>query len=235
MTETSDARAAVLARLADAIVAHAVGHPLRVAVDGVDGAGKTTLADELAPLVAGRGRTPIRASIDGFHHPRAERYGRGATSPDGYYLDSFDHDALISELLAPLGPEGDRRYRLRVFDHRTDRPADAEVGVAPQDAVLILDGVFLHRPEVLPFFDVTVFVRVSFETALARVSVRDAGEMGGTGAAVDRYERRYVPAQRRYLADVRPEILADVVLLNDDPAAPELFVRTPHRDSAGSV
>src|ERR671936_3199905 len=78
-------------------------HPVRVAIDGVDAAGKTTLADELAAVLRGRGREVIRASIDGFLRPRAERYRRGELSPEGYYHDSFDYAALretIGEALA---------------------------------------------------------------------------------------------------------------------------------------
>ena len=97
-------REALLARLADRIAAIEVRHPVRVAIDGIDAAGKTTFADALAPLVAERGRPVIRASIDGFHRPRAERYRRGADSPEGYYLDSFDYERVRAELLDPLGP-----------------------------------------------------------------------------------------------------------------------------------
>ncbi len=44
-------------------------HTLRVAIDGVDGAGKTTLADELVEPVRRLGRRVIRASVDDFHRP----------------------------------------------------------------------------------------------------------------------------------------------------------------------
>jgi len=46
----------VLAELADAIVRLRLAHPTRVGVDGVDAAGKTTLADELAGQIERRGR-----------------------------------------------------------------------------------------------------------------------------------------------------------------------------------
>jgi hypothetical protein len=58
-------------------------HPLRMAIDGIDAAGKTTLADELAELLAPLDRPVIRASVDSFHRPRDERYRRfGALSPE---------------------------------------------------------------------------------------------------------------------------------------------------------
>jgi uridine kinase len=51
----------------------------------------------------------IRASVDGFHHPREIRYRLGRDSPEGFYRDSYDLDALQRELLDPLSPGGSRR------------------------------------------------------------------------------------------------------------------------------
>ena len=62
-----------------------------VAVDGRDGAGKTTFADGLAAAFAEDGSAVFRASIDDFHRPRDERYARGRTSPEGFYRDSYDY------------------------------------------------------------------------------------------------------------------------------------------------
>src|SRR5687768_8892138 len=82
-------RPALLEALADRIAAVVRPHPLRVAIDGVDGVGKTTLANELVDPLRRRGRPVIRASIDGFHNPRSVRYRLGRSSPEGYYKDSF--------------------------------------------------------------------------------------------------------------------------------------------------
>ena len=100
-------------------------HPVRVAIDGPDAAGKTTLADELAPLIERSGRPAIRASIDDFHRPHRERIARGAKSPAGYFHDSFDNRELRAALLDPLGPGGSREFQRRVFDIRTDKPVTA--------------------------------------------------------------------------------------------------------------
>ena len=54
-----------------------------IAVDGIDGAGKTVFADGLADVFAEDGASVFRASVDGFHRPRAERYARGRDSPEG--------------------------------------------------------------------------------------------------------------------------------------------------------
>jgi hypothetical protein len=90
--QASAARIHLVQRLADMIERRRVDH--RVAIDGPDAAGKTILADEVAPALAARGGRTIRASIDGFHRPRADRYRRGPDSPYGYYEDSFDYEGL---------------------------------------------------------------------------------------------------------------------------------------------
>src|SRR6185295_1120588 len=137
----------LLARLAEAIAALHPDRRIRVAIDGVDGAGKTMLADALAPLIAARGRAVIRASVDDFHNPRAIRYVRGRHSPDGFFLDSYDYRAFRRLLLDPIGPEGAGRYIAKHFDHRSDAPVAPREQQAESSAALIVDGIFLHRPE----------------------------------------------------------------------------------------
>ncbi len=215
----------MLRTLADLIVRQDVDRPVRVAIDGPDGAGKTTLADELAPLVQRLGRPAIRASIDGFHRPRAERLLRGDESPEGYYADSFDYDALRSVLLEPLGPGGTRRYRTAVFDHRTDAPVHGPQREAPPDAVLLPDAVFLLRPELVRSWDVRIFVSIPFDESVRRALVRDRSLFGSESAVRRRYERRYVPGQKLYLAIADPGHSADAIVENTDPAHPRLRLR----------
>lgn len=187
------ARNEIVARITDAIAALDASSPVRVGIDGVDAAGKTTLAHEIGVQLGQLGRPVVRASIDGFHRPRAARLARGANSPEGYYHDSFNLDALRAELLEPLGPSGSRRYRRAVFDVRTDLPVDAPVEEAPQNCVLVFDGVFLHRPELRPLWDFSVFVRADFAVTLQRALERDAELFGGVDATRQRYTDRTSP------------------------------------------
>lgn len=212
-----------LAHLADLILRVERPHPLRVAIDGIDTAGKTTLADALVAPIEACDRSVMRASIDGFHHPRAERYRRGADSPHGYYADSFDLDTLINVLLVPLGPHGDRNCRLRTFDFRTDTPLQEPPQYGPKDAVLLLDGVFLLRPELNPYWDFSIYVQVDFNVALQRAIRRDQQLLGPPGAVEERYQRRYFPAQRIYLDTVQPHQHADVIVDNNDPGNPQIL------------
>jgi uridine kinase len=106
-------RSALLEQLSSEIQLVRADHPIRVAIDGVDAAGKTFLADELVEPLAKSGREVIRASIDGFHRPRAERMHRGPESPEGYYLDSFDHEVFDGVFL--LRPELIAAWDFKIF------------------------------------------------------------------------------------------------------------------------
>ena len=196
--------------------------PVRVAIDGVDAAGQTTLVDELVAPLTRTGRFVIRASIDGFHHPAAVRYRRGRLSPEGYFRDSFNHAQLIETLLAPLGPGGDRRYRGAIFDVRRDRPVEAPAQKVSPDAVLLFDGVFPLRPELRPYWDFSIFVRADLEVTVARAEARDQHLFGSHEQVRQRCAERYVPGQRLYLAEAQPEPHASVVVDNSDVAHPTL-------------
>jgi uridine kinase len=171
------ARLEAIRKLAEIISGLEYTRPLRVAIDGVDAAGKTTLAAELAPVIADFGRSVIRASIDGFHNPRDVRYRQGTDSPQGYYQDSFNTRAILRELLIPLGPDGDRKYRQSVFDYRSDEPIVAPQSAAPEDAILLFDGIFLMRPAIVTHWDYRIFVDISFGEAIRRGVERDCRQL----------------------------------------------------------
>jgi uridine kinase len=218
-------RAACLEQLTAAIAALKFDHPTRVAIDGVDGSGKTTLADELVEPIRRAGREVVRASVDGFHNPRSVRYGRGPDSPEGYFLDSFDYSALKRVLLDPLGPTGDRRFRTAMFDYRVDRAVESPPRIAGPTAVLLFDGVFLQRPELEGVWDMTIWLDVPFEVTVERAVVRDARNGVAAGVVRVKYACRYVPGQRLYLEQCRPKERADIVVSNADLEHPTVKFR----------
>ena len=209
-------RALALRLLAQMIIEIVRPHPVRVGVDGFSAAGKSTLADELAIMVTGQGRPCLRADLDDFKRPRAER----PAGPEGFYRGAFDLDAIGTFLLAPLGPGGNRQIRLRFFDQRRQASFPAEVRSVPADAVVIADGAYLLRPELRDFWDFRIFVEIDFDLVLARGAARDAAWMDSAEAAAERYRNYYIPAERLYDAEADPRSHADVIVDNRNPANP---------------
>ncbi len=218
--------------LAARIANVSVPHPIKVAIDGIDAAGKTTLADSLARFMRDAGFEVIRASIDGFHRPRSERLARGALSPVGYYEDSFDYVKLLELLLLPLSHAGACRFRTRAFDHLANTAVSPCSETCSRQAVLLFDGVFLFRPEIERHWDYRIFVDTSFEVALQRAVLRDAPLMGGRTATEQRYLQRYHPGQAIYLDRVGPKSLAQIIVHNDRPNEPSFTI--PERPESES-
>jgi uridine kinase len=220
----------LLGRLAGEVGSATTTHPLRVAIDGPPAAGKTTLADELEVLLRAQGRDVIRATVDDFLFPRAHRYRRGRYSAEGCYFDAHDRDAMCRVLLDPLGPDGDRRFRTAVYDRETDTTLSRPSATATADAVLLFDGVFLLRPELIDRWDLSIFVSVTFDRTLDRAQARNAALAGLTvdTAAIERSWRdRYIPSQRLYFTQARPADHADILVNNDEIHQPAWEVR-PH-------
>jgi uridine kinase len=192
----------------------------RVAIDGVDGAGKTHFADELGDVLRAAGRSVIRASVDGFHNPRSIRYRQGRDSPEGFFEDSYDYAQLKAALLDPLSPGGSGHYRAAVFDHRSDGPV-AEAGrVASPGDILVLDGIFLHRPELRAYWDYSVFLEVAFAVSIPRGAQRGEGSPDPEAAS----NQRYVRGQELYLRTCEPARFASVTINNDDLLAPYIVM-----------
>jgi uridine kinase len=191
----------------------ALRRPALIAVDGVDGSGKTTFAGRLAPAIQAAGRPAVVVHEDDFLAPRAVRYRRGRESPEGYFRDSYDLEALVAHVLDPLRPGGDRRVRRRVFDHCTDAAVDAPLEEVPDDAVVIVEGMFLHRDELVDRWDWSVFLDVPFGETARRMAERDGSHPDPEHPTM----RRYVEGQRIYLAACRPRERATVVLDDKDP------------------
>ncbi len=216
----------LLSRLAEAVRSVTVAHPTRVAIDGPPAAGKTTLGDELAVVLRAQGREVIRVSIESFLLPRSQRYRRGEYSAEGCYHDSFDFDALHRALLDPLGPGGDRRFLKAVYDRPTETVLSQPVTTAPADAVLLFDGVFLLRPELIDRWDLRIFVSAAFEETLDHARTRNLTLFGSATEVERRHRERYGPSQRFYFDTVRPTDHADIIVHNDEPQQPAWEART---------
>jgi len=209
-------RQTLLQSVADRILETPSAFVLRVAIDGVDGAGKTTFADELAEVLGASGREVIRASVDGFHHPKEVRYRLGRGSPEGFYRDSYDYGAFKRVLLDPLSPSGSGRYRTAVHDVEAEKPVEVPERRAEPGAVLLLDGIFLHRPELRGYWDVSVWLEVAFGVSVPRMAARD-------GSSPDPHapeHRRYVEGQKLYLLEATPQRHATLVIDNNDLGRP---------------
>lgn len=213
-------------RLLATDILSAVGPGRRlVAVDGVDGSGKTTLAANLVSEI--QNRPVIFIHADDFLNPSPVRHAKGRASPEGFWEDTYNYAALQDQVLAPLGPKGDGWYSPASYDSATDRMKQAEVVRAPSDALVVVEGMFLHRDEVTSYWDASVFLDVPFTVTAARMAVRNGSNPDPEHPTM----RRYIGGQRLYFDAARPWERATIVVDNSDFTSP----RTIRPDMVSTV
>ena len=187
-----------------------------VAVDGISGSGTAAFADDLAEVYGEDDRAVFRASIDDFHRPREERYARGRNSAEGYYLDSFDYSLFRRALIEPFRMAGSTGFQLVGFDEKRDTGEELRWVTGPKDATLIVDGVFLHRPELRGLWHYSIWLDVPVAEAYLRLSASlgvDADPSAPSNA-------RYVGGQELYQRESGPRTRASAVIANEDEAHP---------------
>ncbi|MBE6826630.1 MAG: uridine kinase [Ruminococcus sp.] len=183
--------------------------PLIVGIDGLGGAGKSTLSESLAAALAAQGRPVTLLHIDDFIHQRAVRYRDDVPAWRCYYELQWNYAPLL-ELIAAFRHDGTYCGEVSLYNKDKDSYDTQEICI-PKDSVLLVEGVFLQRPELSGVFDVVIYLDVPESVRLSRVLLRD-GYIGDREAIMEKYEQRYFPAERHYVESCQPAETADVVM-----------------------
>jgi uridine kinase len=187
-----------------------------VAVDGISGSGTAAFADDLAEVFREDDHAVFRASIDHFHRPREDRYARGQDSAEGYYEDSFNYSLFRRVLIEPFRMAGSTGFQLVGFDEQRNVGEEARWTTGPKDAFLIVDGVFLLRPELRGLWHYSVRLEVPIAEAYRRLRESIGADPRPDAAS----NARYVGGQALYAQDAQPRSHASSVIDNADEARP---------------
>lgn len=151
--------------------------PLVIAIAGCSGSGKTTLARELA--------SEFEATIFPFdlyyrdlsHLPKEQRDKSNFDHPDSLESELiFEHIRLLSDGLPIRRP---------VYDFKTHSRVPNQFDPVTPTQVVIVEGILaLHYPELLPFYNFSVYVDAPNEICLNRRIYRDMRERGRTEESV---------------------------------------------------
>ncbi|MEU4644809.1 uridylate kinase [Micromonospora sp. NPDC023814] len=93
------------------------------------------------------------------------------------------------------------------------------------DALLVFDGVFLMRPELIDRWDLRIFVSTALEKTVDRAVIRER-RVSSRAEVERRWRKRYIPSQQFYFATVRPTDHVDIIVHNDEPQQPVWATQT---------
>jgi uridine kinase len=182
--------------------------PVVLGIAGASGSGKTRLASELA------------RELNGTHFPLDNYYRDLAQLPiEERARQNFDDPAsieisLLAAHVAALG-RGETIQR-PVYDFSAHTRISGTTEAISAGAFLLVEGLFaLHYPELLPLYQLRVYVDTPDDVCFARRLKRDVEERGRSPESVRRqFEATVRPAGMQY---VRPSALhADVTVDGTD-------------------
>jgi uridine kinase len=180
---TRDPTAAVVA-----LVAAMDRRPVVIGIDGQGGAGKSTFARRLGVAFS----SAVVVAGDDFYRDM-DSGARAALSPESGVERYFDWQRLRREVLEPVR-RGDPTLRFPRYDW-----ALATMGGwvdVPMPDVVVVEGVYTLRPELVDLVDVPVWVEAPEATRLRRQLER--------GESSSEWRRRWLAAENHYVATDDP-------------------------------
>jgi uridine kinase len=169
--------------------------PTVIGIAGCSGSGKTTLADELARTLGG-----LRFHLDDYyldlaHLPLAERAKKNFDDPE-----TIEIELLAAHIGALARGEPIERP---VYDFATYARIPNRTETVRAGSYLIVDGIFaLYYSELLPHYQLSVYIDAPEELCFERRLKRDTTERGRTEQSVRvQYEATVRPSSEKY---VRP-------------------------------
>lgn len=214
-------------QLVDIILSSESSSPYMVAINGKDASGKTIFADSFANYLRMKtDRQIIRISIDDFMNECKVRRTPSSSEAETCYLYTFNFDAFKQYVLEPLQAGGSRVYKTKIFDYATDIVALSEDKEADDNAIIIVDGVFLFKDDLADYWSLRVLLEVGDEIVTERGAKRDAERIGDHDKARQQYINRYVASQAIYYEQANPYERADIVIDNDNYLTPQIVKLT---------
>lgn len=189
--------------------------PIRVAINGIEGTGKTVFATKLTSYLYDSKLRAIHVTIDGYHNEKSVRYKQGRDAAKGYYEDAYNEIAFVEKVLKSSQTENPN-YITAVHDLETDELLNLAPTSIELDSVLIVDGAYLFKKIYQHHWDLKIYLKTSFDIAMQRGIERDKIALGGYDATRAKYENRYHKASKIYVDEIQPENIADIVIDNSD-------------------
>ncbi|ALS97462.1 uridine kinase [Lacimicrobium alkaliphilum] len=179
-----------------------------IAISGGSGSGKSLFTQTLITEILDSGMNILVLCEDHYYRDQSHMTMDERLKTNYDHPNAFEHELLIEHLLELKAgrsieyPQYSFTTHTRLAETQTLEPA----------SVIIVEGIMLlASPELLPLFDIKVFIDTPLDICLLRRITRDVQERGRTLQSVtEQYESTVKPMYHQFVAPSR--FTADVVV-----------------------
>ena len=208
---------AVLRHIMDARRSIDASRGILTAVTGIDGCGKGYVTARIVDAIRAQGRRAAAVNVDGWLNLPHKRFD--ALYPaEHFYHHAIRFDEMFSHLVLPL--RDCRSVRVEA-DYVEETAAEYRRHIYEFEAidVIVLEGIYLLKTAFHAYYDVSVWIDCTFETALERAMAR-AQEGLSPEDTVRAYRTIYFPAQEIHFKRDNPRAAATLIVSNDVRLSP---------------
>jgi uridine kinase len=160
---------------------------LLIGIDGVGGAGKTTLSEFLKENLA----NGSIVQLDDFYSPE---------------LNRADRNRVLKQVFLPLENNTDAKYQ--IFDWRSNTLTDWYT-IKP-GGIVIIEGVSALHSDFVEKYDFRIWINCSPEAGFKRGIERDKVRDGVDNT--DKWLNLWMPQEKEYVKSQNPQLRADYTL-----------------------
>lgn len=180
-----------------------------IGIDGLGGAGKSTISETLCQKFEESHYHTILLHIDDFIHKRDIRYNSAYPDWQCYYDLQWRFD-YFRDVINGIKSSKKDYIDVELYDKDNDTYCEQRIAIC-NNTIVIVEGIFLQRKEYNNIFDYMIYIDVPEEVRLHRVLKRDT-YIGDEQQIIDKYKNRYFPAEHRYVEECQPQTKADDVI-----------------------
>jgi len=218
--DLDDALYQTLHKLEKVIAKNKYNKPLILGINGVDTSGKTSFSKELSKYLTNKGYKIELIHIDDFHNHSSIR-SKGDNPIDSYIDNAFNLELFEREILNPIKENNKLKKELKLLNLDTDEFTNIKHYNIDVDTIVIVEGVLLYRDPIDKYFDLRLFLDISFEEVLKRAEVRDVPKYGIE--FLERYRNKYIPIQQKYITNYLPREKSEIIIDNHNYLRPMII------------
>lgn len=180
-----------------------------IGIDGLGGAGKSTISEKLCQKFENNKYHTLLLRIDDFIHMRKVRYDSSYPEWQCYYDLQWRWE-YFRNVIEKIKANQERHIEIELYDKEKDTYF-RQLFEMNDNTIVIVEGIFLQSKEIKSIFDYMVYMDIPEEVRLERVLKRDT-YIGDTKEILSKYKNRYFPAEHKYIEEYQPRQMADLVI-----------------------